>query len=194
MEENDNLDKSRLAEEAERELFVKLAPRVRSFFISRGLPAVDVDDLTQETMVRVFSSIDKLRSKEALDAWVLRVAANLWKNNLRMRAAAKRAGETLSLDSEPVGGTESLESLGSSLRDDHETPLANLLEKEQLVLLKGAIERLPQRARAAFEQYYLEDRRALGSSHKRAVLPVALRVAAHRARKLLEEYLAAAMR
>ena len=79
-------------------IFVRYHPRVRRFFKRRGFSDEDADDLTQETFFRVFKHMGGLRNPDAVEPWILSIAASVHKNELRFRHAARRAGKNVSLD------------------------------------------------------------------------------------------------
>ncbi len=143
---------------AQRRLYERLRPRVAGFLQSRGLPPESVRELTQETFLRVFEKVGTLKSMAALDPWVLRIAANLWKNELRAQAANKRSAKVLSLDEELEGGADRFErSLLSGPGTDD--PLRGRLEAERAEIVRGCVEQLPPRMRSCLAMHYYQDRR-----------------------------------
>jgi RNA polymerase sigma-70 factor (ECF subfamily) len=59
-------------------------------FLQRALgPTMDVEDLTQEVFVRVFSSVHALRNRDALRSFVFSVAVRTLKWELRRRHARR---------------------------------------------------------------------------------------------------------
>lgn len=64
----------------------RYAPRVTRFFVrSLGRSAVDVEDLTQEVFLRVFTRPETIRDPEALREFVMGVALRVLKNLFRYR-------------------------------------------------------------------------------------------------------------
>jgi RNA polymerase sigma-70 factor (ECF subfamily) len=63
-----------------RELEAKLRP-----YVSRRVPPSDVDDVVQETFVRVYRGLPKLTAEERFGAWVYRVAGSAIMDHLRRR-------------------------------------------------------------------------------------------------------------
>src|SRR5262245_30220625 len=79
------------SEEAQqRQVFKAYYGRVYGFFKSRDFADDEALDLTQETFFRVFQNMGNLRSQASLDSWILRIAANVWKNEIRYRHAGRR--------------------------------------------------------------------------------------------------------
>ena len=56
----------------------ELADSLRGSFRGRSRGAEDVEDLVQETFVRVHASLAELRDSDRLEAWVRRIAEHVW--------------------------------------------------------------------------------------------------------------------
>jgi RNA polymerase sigma-70 factor (ECF subfamily) len=54
----------------------ELAAAVRGFVGNRVRDRDDVDDIAQETLLRLYRSVDTLRDARALEAWAFRIARN----------------------------------------------------------------------------------------------------------------------
>lgn len=117
---------------------------IYAFFARRGFREADCEDLTQETFLRVYRRRGALRRQESLEGWIRRIAANLWKNELRRRAAGKREGtevelhESQALDTAPGHGA-----VGARQGD----PAAALCSSEEVARIEAALARLPPRMR-----------------------------------------------
>jgi RNA polymerase sigma-70 factor (ECF subfamily) len=61
-------------------------------FLRWGFKAEECEDFTQETFIRVFKGIGSFRFGSRFATWLHEIAANIYRNELRRRAAAKRAG------------------------------------------------------------------------------------------------------
>lgn len=71
-------------------------------FLQRALgPTVDVEDLTQEVFIGVFSSIRSLRNREALRSYIFSVAVRMLKRELRRRRRARSIFQLSSFDQLP---------------------------------------------------------------------------------------------
>jgi RNA polymerase sigma-70 factor (ECF subfamily) len=65
------------------ELLLELAPNVYRFNLRLSGDPNQAEDLTQETLLRAWRARRRLRDIRAARLWVLRIAANLWKDHLR---------------------------------------------------------------------------------------------------------------
>lgn len=131
------------------EAFKQYAPAVSYFFARRGFSSEDCRDLTQETFLKAYRGLPRFRREVEIGAWLLKIAANVWKNALRSRQAGKRAAPTVSLEevvergvvpetSDPAPG---LRPKGSS------GPLERMLVTEAERMLREAVGELPPRMR-----------------------------------------------
>ncbi len=75
-----------------RQLLEQLVPPVYRFSLrlTRG-DAHAAEDLTQETMLRAWRHQEKLRDDAPTRAWLFKVTANLWRDELRRQRAKNRA-------------------------------------------------------------------------------------------------------
>jgi RNA polymerase sigma-70 factor, ECF subfamily len=62
---------------------VKLLPRLRRFVRSRARGSDSSEDLIQETYVRALTHLDQWQPGTRLDSWMLRIAQNLWIDQVR---------------------------------------------------------------------------------------------------------------
>lgn len=144
------LDRMPIRSERQAELadvFERYAPSVWSFFARRGYPPEDCRDLMQETFLRAHRGLSRFRDESELKTWILRIAANVWKNALRSKQAIKRAAPTVSLD-DAAGGEGRLESAPSAPGVQASlaaTPLEETLRTEERRLLRDAVSELPPR-------------------------------------------------
>jgi len=126
---------------AAQELWDRHAASVRRFLARALGPKTDVDDLTQETFMRVFSSITALREAGALREYVLVVAFNVLRRELRRRWV--RRNVLLSDD----GAVPEMEG-----------PTADPEAREALARCYAILDKLGARERAAFTLRYMEER------------------------------------
>jgi RNA polymerase sigma-70 factor, ECF subfamily len=95
-------------------------------------------DLTQETFLRAFQSIDRFRGEADLRTWIYRIAINQARN--RWRWWRRRRGEsTVSLDG-MVGNSN--QPLVATLVENSENPEQTTLAHEREVALRSALRRL----------------------------------------------------
>lgn len=142
---------------ARREIFDEYHGRVCSFFRSRGFSDDEALDLTQETMIRVFQNMGKLRSQASLAPWVLRVAANVWKNEIRHRKAVKRDAQEVSLD-DTAANLDAMESAVFETRDVPSS-LDQALVAERLRVTGKCIDGLAPRMRRFLVLHVFQERK-----------------------------------
>jgi RNA polymerase sigma-70 factor (ECF subfamily) len=132
-------------------VFKQYGPSVTYFFARRGFSTEDCRDLTQETFVRALGGLSGFRRDAKIETWLLRIAANVWKNHLRSRKAIKRDAPTVSLDAAREQGGEAAEAPGPAARGwgpgRPAGPQERLLEQERARMLRDAVATLPPRMR-----------------------------------------------
>ena len=111
-----------------REVEARLRP-----YVARRVPPSDVDDVVQETFVRVHRGLSSLTDGERFGAWVYRIAQNAIADHARSRARHPTA--TSAPDDEPAGAT------AADAEDD--------LEPELLECIALFVARLPSPYREA---------------------------------------------
>jgi len=137
-----------LREEGFHRLFDLYYGRVFRFFAKRGLPAEDCRDLAQDTFIGIYRGIGSFRGEAELEAWIFKIAANLYRKRLRWGAAEKRAGTAVSLDSSAV--SPEAETLGDGPADiaaEGSSPDSRILGRERSRLLRAAVQTLPDQMR-----------------------------------------------
>jgi RNA polymerase sigma-70 factor, ECF subfamily len=126
-----------------RQLFLLYHRSVYGFFIRRGLPPEDCQELTQETFLGIHRGMGSFRLGEPFDPWLFTVAANAYRKHRRYLAAGRRQGQELPLDApadEPGRGAPELKASGG--------PEEETLRRERVRLLRQAIAKLPEQMRA----------------------------------------------
>lgn len=96
----------------------------------------DAEDITQETFMRIFRSLDKLKSTDALKSWIYRIATNE-----ALRFLDKNGDRTLTLDDAANVESESY---------------VNYSDLEAIEL-KKAINLLPPKQRISFNMRYYDE-------------------------------------
>lgn len=108
-------------------------PRLRSFFSRRVRSDPDVQDLTQETFLKIYSNIGRYRGESRFSTWVFAIARNVLLNwSARRRPGEPVAAEAAS-DGEPAG--------------DEPDPETLVRDRELRELVLRTIEVLPPRQR-----------------------------------------------
>ena len=113
----------------------------------------DAEDLTQEVFIRMYTSIDTFRSQSSLNTWLFRIASNLCIDHFR-RSKKSRA-IAYSLD-EPVGGEADGDGLMREVADETYAPHRLLENQETAQQVQGALEKLPEKLRAALVLHDIE--------------------------------------
>jgi RNA polymerase sigma-70 factor (ECF subfamily) len=126
-------------EDCVRKIFVANRPRVMAFFARRGLPAEESRDLCQETFLRAFRRLESFRGDTAFEHWLLHIAANLWCNAQRHRAALKRKAQEVSLEDLD----ETAPQWAALAEGGGPSPLDQLVVGEQSRQLRAAVGKLP---------------------------------------------------
>ena len=106
---------------------------VYDFVGDRGL----AEELTQETFVRAFRSLHKLRQETKLSTWLFGIARNVARESLRARA---RDGRHVDLDDSSV----------LDLSDQGPVPVNQLLSKELNELIHRSLAALDEDKRIVF--------------------------------------------
>lgn len=151
----------------------------------------DAEEVSQETLLKVFESFDQLREPERVKAWVFRIAKNACL--MKRRKSVFAPSQELSLDqflpfSDEDGGHRKLQ-----IADWSELPDTQVLRAELRDVLSRAIAELPEIYRGVI---LLRDVEELSTEETAAALDVSLEVVKtrlHRARlairQKLDEYL-----
>lgn len=130
------------------DLFERYAPVVSYFFARRGFGQEDCRDLAQETFLRAYRGLSGFQGDAELKTWLLRIAANVWKNALRSRQTVKRSAvKTVSLEGALVDDQVSGEGGEPLCQADSASPLDRVLRDESRRMLRDAVAELPPRMR-----------------------------------------------
>jgi RNA polymerase sigma-70 factor, ECF subfamily len=113
--------------------------RVFRFFAKRGIPPEDCRDLAQDTFIGIYRGIGAFRGEAELDAWIFKIAANLYRKRLRWGAAEKRAGTVVT--------PETLDDGPADLPAEGDAPDSRVLDRERSRLLRAAVQTLPDQMR-----------------------------------------------
>jgi RNA polymerase sigma-70 factor (ECF subfamily) len=181
-----DLREGRRVEASARLLHDRFVVLVARFFRRKGVPPASIDDLSQETFLRVFRGIDGFRDghKEAFSAWTLQIARNVFKNWLRTAQAQKREGAEVPLVTDLQSGYRGV--LEESLLDGEPDPLLRLTEREEKATLRAAIERLSEQRRRACEMRYLHGLKYREIAVEMSISIETVKAHLHQARALLE--------
>lgn len=112
------------------------------YFAHQGMPEDECHDLTQETFLRVYKSMETLRHGERLQGWLFQIAANVWRNELRRRSADKRNVREVSLDQAIEQGETALGNDSWGGPSAH-SPLNDAVASETVKRLRQAAKEFP---------------------------------------------------
>ena len=143
----------------------------------------DANDLAQETFARVFAHRARFRPEAKFSTWLFTIAANLARNQLRLR----RRRPNVSLDAE---SDATAQTLGDTLASDQPAPGDGLLAGERAEAVRAAIGKLPEEMRETILLVEFEDKSVAETAAILEVPPKTVESRLHRARKSLRERLA----
>jgi RNA polymerase sigma-70 factor (ECF subfamily) len=158
-------------ERACRELYRRHAARLTSFFMRRGKPRHEADDLLQQTFLQLHRARGDYRTGDALSPWLFTIARNVAHDHGRRR---QRRPETFCDFA------------------DHAAPEVEadaLLHEQRARLLAHALDALPGAQRKLLHEHYFHERSWIEMSARSGDLPGTLRVRAHRSCQRLREIL-----
>lgn len=102
-------------------------------------PAVDADDITNETFIKAFKKRHQVREPEKLLGWLLTIAENLTRNEIRDAGRRRRAGDLSleSFDSLSIGERDAHYATSLSETDAEPVEANKYLARQFLCLLQG---------------------------------------------------------
>ena len=168
-------------------IFRRFLPPLLRFFSKRGFPAAEAEELAQTTLTRAYQSIGSFRFESGFSAWLLRIAENAWKNEVRDRHAAKRGAPVESLDS--VADEQREEPAALRIADEASDPEEMALAAERARVLRSAVEALPPGMRKCTELRLYSDLRDREISDLMGIGLAAVRSQLFEARKRLKPVL-----
>jgi RNA polymerase sigma-70 factor (ECF subfamily) len=105
------------------------------------------ETIVQDCFLKAFNGRDKFRGECALKTWLMQIAVNLIRDQIRNRRLRFWRRATL----------EPLEKLGQRLDPAQQSPEASVLSREQIAALWAAVDRLPEKQRCVFLLRFVED-------------------------------------
>jgi RNA polymerase sigma-70 factor (ECF subfamily) len=144
----------------------------------------DVEDVAQETVIKVYQNLDKFRGDSQFRTWVLSIARNEGLGRLR-KIGTRRED---SLDAETDGQTGDY--TPAILTSWREIPSEALEQKELGAILRNAIEGLPEIYRNVVLLRDIEEMDIRQTAAALSISEAAVKVRLHRARALLQRNLA----
>lgn len=150
---------------------------VKSFLLRLGVPGADVEDVAQETFVRLYEKRANYRTGAAFKPWLLTLAGNLGRNRLRWRF--RRREDSLDALTEAAPGAFDL--------TDTETPPASVIAEEANLTrdVRQAVNALPDNLRQAVLCVEIEDLSYNEAAQVMGCTPKAVETRLYRARQAL---------
>ncbi len=112
----------------------------------------DASDMTQETFLRAFNSLNRFRGSSSFSTWVYRIACNLCLDEIKRqkRQKARVVDATVQIaDDEEI---DLIEQMGDSSLDPQEV----LIRREKQEMIQQAIATLPEHQRATLVLYDIQ--------------------------------------
>jgi RNA polymerase sigma-70 factor (ECF subfamily) len=147
-----NIQAGLRTEESAEILYTRFSPVVNRYFVRKRVPLSISEDLTQETFLRLFSTLNNfdLTRKTRFINWLMEIAQHVFSNWLRSIQAMKREGVEVSLSPVSLEGEVGELPLVADVPD----ALSQLVQIENLEALREAIESMPEQRRRAFMLRY----------------------------------------
>lgn len=118
-------------------------PRVTKFFLGKGYPHDQSEDLAQQTFLRLARGNGHFRDRSDFDKWFWTIAFNVHLNAKRDRAAKQRAFREVPLDEDAAGEHRPLAELLPAPTSPDTDPHQGILERECRELLEEGLSELP---------------------------------------------------
>ncbi len=145
----------------------------------------DAEEVAQETLLKVFESIDQLRDPSRLKPWIFRIAKNECLIKRRKSVFAPKA--ELSLDELRPQRSGEGESLGIEIADWSGLPDHLLLDSELRDALTSAIRRLPEIYRSVVLLRDVEELSTEEAAEVLEISPESVKTRLHRGRLALRQ-------
>jgi RNA polymerase sigma-70 factor (ECF subfamily) len=144
----------------------------------------DVEDVAQETVIKVYQNLDKFRGDSQFRTWVLSIARN--EGLGRLRKIGSRREDSLDAETDETSGDYT----PAILTSWREIPAEALEQKELGAILRQAIEGLPEIYRNIVLLRDIEEMDIRQTAAVLGISEAAVMVRLHRARALLQRRLA----
>ncbi|MGH9843045.1 MAG: RNA polymerase sigma factor [Blastocatellia bacterium] len=170
-------------------IFTRYSGMIRRFFMRKGMPPEDCNDLTQETFLSVFRGLKDFRQEAQFESWLFTIATNTFYSELEMRKAKKRAAVTISLDQEYHDGDGDSIPIGARIAAPGLSPAEMVLEQEKLELLREVMQLLPDQMRRCITLRVVHDLSYQEIADHMGIALGTVKAHIHQARKALQERL-----
>jgi RNA polymerase sigma-70 factor (ECF subfamily) len=162
------------------ELVRPYEPMLFSVVFTMLLNQSDVEDVIQETLLRAFRKLQTFRSEARFSTWLMSIAMNEARGQLRRRKA-RSAPEESTYDR----AAQSPELL---VRDERESPLERVARAELRTLLHRAISKLPPVYKTVLQLRILDEQSIRMTGQTLNWTEGAVKVRLYRARRLLRRH------
>ncbi len=173
-------------------LLTSARPRLLRLVRRRGVPLESAEDIVQQTCIEAWRHLDHLRSPASFDAWLDGICRNLCLRWARTQVSAGKRQVSLEdlLQQEGMHNSALAWNQTDPFLSD---PLEALLQKDQALLLKRALETLPGPLREAIEVSYLHHLPQDEAARRLGLTLPALKARLHRGRRQLRFLLGPAL-
>jgi len=124
-------------------------PRIFRFILASLRDREAAENLTQDCFVRAFQARDRFRGDASVVTWLMQIAANLIRNH-QGSSRWKFWKRALSHAIDPA-------EIGDWVPDQHQSPEAMTLAREQVEVIWRAVETLSEKQRMVFLLRFVED-------------------------------------
>ncbi|MEX2571819.1 MAG: sigma-70 family RNA polymerase sigma factor [Gemmatimonadota bacterium] len=137
------------------EIVSRYEPSIKGFLHKRLKDEERVQDLTQDTFLRVHRARQRYDASRKFSTWIYTIASNLLKNEYRNRS---RRRETSFTDMRKESMTQSAPSRPIEFESDGPDPERAAYQRELREAIRDAIERMDEHHRIPFVMREVEDR------------------------------------
>ena len=129
-----------------RNLFDEFYPVLSSFFIRRNCGSETIEDLIQETFLRVYRGLPAFQGTAPFEHWLFEISANVLRQHLRRKGTSKRSGEEISVDGRQQDGGAGWDRFFAE-ENSGESTLRAMLGRERLHRVQQEMLKLPPKMR-----------------------------------------------
>lgn len=166
------------SEDAFRDLVERCRVRIYRWALAATGDPDDADDVTQETVIRLYRRLDSFRGESHFQTWLYRVVRNAASGVMRKRRRHERKKERMALF--------------DRVESESETPIARLVAREIRSVVRALFRELPERQRAVFDLVDLQGVAPMEAAQMLDMKPVTARAHLFRARRAIRERILAA--
>ncbi len=134
------------SQNAFRQLVERYQPHVTRTCLGFVANTSDAEDIAQEVFIEIYQSLGKFRNESKLSTWIYRIAVNKSINQLRKQKRDRMLRSIENFFAPKGDGSDALDIEGG--QDSHAD--RDIEKKENKLILKNAINQLPENQRIAF--------------------------------------------